>query len=112
MKDIRLGDELWEEWDGSELSFNKYDHETVYYTKDHTNIKNELVRRALASALQKDGVAISLSDGYKMIDIAEVKYIWAGYLEDENLLTECDENGETDYGDFVVNIVPITCIVL
>jgi hypothetical protein len=112
MKDTRFGDDLWQEWDGSELSFNKYSDSTVYYTEDHTNIKNDLVRRALASALQKDGIAVSLGEGFKIIENSRVEYGWAGFLEDENTLSKCDENGETDYGDLVVNSVAITWIVL
>jgi hypothetical protein len=112
MKDIRFGDDLWEEWDGHELSFNKYLDSTIYYTKDHTNLKNELVKRALASALQKDGVAISLAEGFKIIETSQSYYGWVGYLEEDNSLSECDEHGETDYGDLVVNNVPVTWIVL
>lgn len=108
MKDTRLGDDLWQEWDGSGVE----EERLTYYTKEHTSIENELVRRALASALQKDGVAVSLGEGYKMIETAKIIYGFAGYLAGEKELIFCDEGGETDHGDLIVNIVSITWIVL
>lgn len=107
MKDIRIGDDLWEEWQG--LGFEE--EGTVYYTKDHTNIKNELVKKALASAVQKDGVAVSLGEAYKMLENSKAVWGWAGYLEGEKELYLCGENEKTVYDDAVTDVIKITWIV-
>ena len=109
MKDKRLGQELWLEWIGSGYFLNKPDP-IVYYTVDHIDIENELVRKALASALQRDGVYDSLSEAFKAIDAGIVCSGWAGILEDEIDLVICTELGETDYGDIVEEVQPVTLI--
>ncbi len=52
------------EWDGYEYNPIKQDP-IIYYTFDSVDTTNEIVRRALASALQRDGVAFSLGHGFK-----------------------------------------------
>lgn len=59
------------------------------------------MRRALASALQRDGVAVSLGDGFNMIDKATTIHGWSGLIEEELDFTVCDDSGETEYGDVV-----------
>jgi len=100
IKDERHGQHLWSEWSGNgyneQLTFS-----TVYYTFDHVDLENDLVRRALASALQRDGVAVSLGDGFNMIDKATPIHGWSGLIEEELDFTVCDDSGETEYGDIV-----------
>lgn len=109
MKDERHGESLWEEWQG-----NNYDQRVVssviYYTLEHVDIEHELVRRALASALQRDGVAYSLADGFSLIDKTYAVHGWLGVLDGENEYTVCDEYGETEYADLVDSIYPATWI--
>lgn len=111
MKDVRLGESLWNEWTGE-----GYDPqgapELVYYTIDHVDTDNEIVRRALASTLQRDGIADSLSDGFKMLEKGVYEFGFAGYLEGESDYTVCDENAETQYGDYVDEPLPFTWIEL
>jgi hypothetical protein len=107
MKDQRPGEELWEFWDGEGYD-PKIDFSTIYYTIDHVDFENDLVRRALASALQRDGVAISLSEGFNLIDKSIPYTGWLGYV-DESLYT-CDDSGETEYGDLVEKVFPATWI--
>jgi hypothetical protein len=109
MKDKRLGQELWLEWIGSGYFLTKPDP-IVYYTIDHIDIENELVRKALASALQRDGVYDSLNEAFKAIDTGIVCSGWAGVLEDEIDLVICTELGETEYGDIVEDIQPVTLV--
>jgi hypothetical protein len=109
MKDARPGDFLWEEWEGSGYD-PQVDFSVVYYTFDHIDLENDLVRRALASALQRDGVAISLGDGYNLIDKCSPHYGWTGIIEDEEYHVVCDESGETEYGEFVDSVIPATWI--
>jgi hypothetical protein len=108
-KDSRLGESLWCEWSGC-----GYDQQVptsiVFYTFDHVDLDNEIVRKALASTLQRDGVADGLSDAFKLIADAHIVYGWAGTLEEELDYYSCDESGETEYGDFLDNLEPITWI--
>jgi len=62
---------------------------------------NEIVRRALASVLQRDGVVDSLGDGFKFLENRDIHAGWAGILPEENEYTYCDEDGETQYGDSI-----------
>ncbi len=107
MRDNRHGEQLWLEWDGSGLE----DEDCLpYYTVEHVALSEEVVRRALASTLQRDGVADSLADGFKLLDGVEIQHLWAGVLDAENDLTICDEDGETFYGDVVDVAFPITVV--
>jgi hypothetical protein len=108
-KDTRPGEELWCEWSGSGYSKNN-PHSTVYYTLDYVDMDNDLVSRALASAIQRDGVADSLGDSFKLIENCQITRGWCGILEEEFEYVACDENSETEYGDIVENIELITWI--
>ena len=100
IKDERHGQHLWSEWGGNGYN-EQLTSPTVYYTFDHIDLENDLVRRALASALQRDGVAVSLGDGFNMIDKATPIHGWSGLIEEELDFTVCDDSGETEYGDVV-----------
>lgn len=91
---------MWYEWDGHGYN-ERLTSTTIYFTFDHIDLEHDLVRRALASALQRDGVAVSLGDGFNMIDKSVPVFGWCGVLEDELDFTVCDESGETEYGDIV-----------
>lgn len=100
MKDKRHGEHMWTQWEG-EGYFSDTHSELVYFTTEHVDMDNEVVRRALASALQRDGVADGLGGGFAMIAEGKVDFGWAGTIEEERELTVCDEDGETEYGDVV-----------
>jgi hypothetical protein len=107
-KDLRIGQELWLEWEGD------WSPETsdsiLYYTVDHVDVENEIVRRALASILQRDGIYDSLGDAFKAIDRGVVSVAWAGVLEGDFELALCNSLGETEYGDILESIQEITCV--
>jgi uncharacterized protein involved in tolerance to divalent cations len=109
MKDSRPGDFLWEEWEGFGYD-SEVECSVIYYTFDHIDLENDLVRRALASALQRDGVAISLGDGFNLIDKCSPKYGWAGVVENQYEYVVCDKHGETEYGELVDSVLPATWI--
>lgn len=109
MKDSRIGESLWLEWTGDDGGQFR-SAETVLYTEDHVDLDNEIVRRALASALQRDGFAISLGEGYKYIDSAIQSFGYAGYVDESLDLVECSEYGETRDGDIVDSIMKITWV--
>ena len=109
MKDSRIGESLWLEWSGEDDgSFRSAD--VVFYTDDHVDLENDIVRRALASALQRDGIAISLGAGYAYVDRASMVYGYAGSVDGSLDLVKCDEYGETRDGDTVDSVMKVTWV--
>lgn len=112
MKDKRVGESLWIQWEGQGYIQQTMYSDLIYYTVGHVDFENEIVRRALASTLQRDGVADSLADGFNMLADAHVETGWAGILQDETDYTFCDATGETEYGDLVNEALEFTWIEL
>lgn len=107
-KDLRVGQELWLEWYGNWSS--DFQNTILYYTIEHVDIENELVKRALASVLQRDGVYDGLGDAFKAIDKGSVSLSWVGMLEGDFELEVCDSYGVTEYGDILENVQEITFV--
>jgi hypothetical protein len=100
VKDKRPGESLWISWDGE--GYEPYlQSPTIFYTVGHVDKDNDIVRRALASSLQRDGCADSLSDGYNCVDSSHWSWGWMGYVDESIEPYICSELGETFYGDFV-----------
>lgn len=112
MKDIRVGESLWHEWHGDGYEPITSHPKAIYFTQEHVDMDNEIVRRALASTLQRDGIADSLGDGFKLVESATIETGWAGLLAGEKEYIFCDEEGDTEYGDTVENAEPYTWIEL
>ncbi len=110
MKDSRKGESLWSEWDGYGFHHKLDDNSIVYYTYDHVDLEHEVVRRALASCIQRDGVVSSLGEAYKLIDSASITQGYAGEVDGNYYLTICDEYGSTSYEDKVTSILHITFV--
>lgn len=109
MKDSRKGESLWFEWDGDYFDMSS-DDSLVFYTHDHIDVEHELVKRALASTIQRDGIVHSLSQGFSLIDAASISHGYAGHVDGSHSLAVCDEDGLTYYGDTVDEIIPITYV--
>lgn len=105
MRDSRAGECLWAEWEEDMSS-------PVFYTYEHVDVENEIVRRALASALQREGAVSSLGEGFGAIEKATVSHGYAGYVDSDVELEKCDEFGETQYGDEVDEVLPVTWVSL
>jgi len=111
MKDSRIGEALWIFWEGQ-----YHDDETewsyAFYTEDHVDAEHELIRRALASSLQRSGVVDSLGDAYRTLDNqSKIRHAHAGYIDgDETFLFFCDEDGFTREGDAVDKVLSITIV--
>lgn len=108
MRDLRTGECLWSEWTGD--GFDLESPGPVFFTEGYVDIEHELVGRALASALQRDGSAVTLGDGYKLVDSAQVTYGYGGFVDGAIDLAVCDETGETREGDEVDEVIEITWV--
>lgn len=109
MRDIRHGEHLWQSWEGEGYFFES-NFEIIYFTLGEVDYDNDLVRRALASSLQRDGVVDSLSDGFKIIEDSVPSLGFVGFLPGETEYVVCDSDGETEYGDTVVEVINATWI--
>jgi hypothetical protein len=82
----------------------------VFFTHEHIDLEIDLIKRALASSLQRDGIAISLGEGYRMTESGLVTHGYCGYVDGEIYLTVCSETGETDEGNIVDEILETTWV--
>lgn len=105
----RKGESLWSEWTGEGYTRRVY-HSVVYYTVGHVSIDHEVVLRALASAVQRDGIADGLGQAYKQIHENTQSFGWAGEIDGSYEISVCADNGETEYGDIVDEVLPITWV--
>lgn len=100
------------EWTGNDYSPERSDTDIFYYTVEHIDLNQEVIRRALASALQRDGICDSLAEAFNLMENKPVVYGWAGVVEEDRDYTVCDEYGETGYGEKAEQVVPITWVEL
>lgn len=107
MKDTRPGESLWIPWSGYGYE-QENEHTLVYVTYAHVDLENEIVRRALASSLQRDGICDSLSDGFEAVASGAYRHGWVGLIDEDVEFTACEDNGETKLGDNVDSINPAT----
>ena len=89
---------------------NIFKNGSLYAENVDVRLWNDLVKRALASVLQRDGIFDALGDAFKAIDNGIPSIVWAGTVEDNTELEICNSLGETDYGDVLENIQEITCV--
>jgi hypothetical protein len=109
MKDKRPGEHLWIEWTGDGYFSSST---VVFFTTEHVDVENEVVRRALASSIQRSGIVDSLGDGFALIENASIEFSYGGIVEAELEYSICDELGETHYGDEVEEVYEITLVSL
>jgi ABC-type transport system substrate-binding protein len=109
MKDSRIGESLWSIWEGSGYE-QQLSNSIVYYTEDHVDLDNEVVRKALASAIQRDGVVYSLSEAFQAIDAGFITIFWVGTSGEELYQEACPSNGINASGVLLSNIIPVTFV--
>lgn len=100
MKDSRIGESLWSIWEGDDLPVSLSDLEVIYFTHEHVDIENELVRRALASSIQRDGISSSLAQSFRMIEQSVVTLGASTTFPGERTPTYCYDDGETPAGEY------------
>jgi hypothetical protein len=110
MKDSRIGETLWSEWCGNDAPFSNSEA-FIFYTEEHVDVQHDVVKRALASCIQRDGLVDSLGQAFSCIEgERSVTHGYAGYVDGDNELTFCDSDSMTATGDKVVNLLPITLV--
>jgi hypothetical protein len=98
------------EWTGDGLELDNPDN-VLFYTVDHVDLNHEIVRRALASALQRSGFVDSLGDAYRALEQHSTQILgFAGTKEGELDLFVCGTDGYTFYGDWLVEYTPVTWV--
>jgi hypothetical protein len=108
MKDSRIGESLWFIWDTDNQAMSDG---LMLHTEGHVDVEHEVVRRALASALQREGIALSLSQGFMMIDRGEITHGYAGTSEEDSTsVVSCDADGDNPEDLVLENIVPTTWV--
>ena len=100
---------MWSEWTG-ELYEKINEDSVVFYTVEHVDIEQEVVRRALASAVQREGVVDSLGEAFRLLDAASSRRMFAGELVEKKEYAICSDKGETFLGDTVSSAVPVTIV--
>lgn len=109
MKDSRAGELLWSEWSGDGYS-PENSSALIFYTDEHIDVEHEVVKKALASAIQRDGSTDSLYEAFKLVENGITVQGYAGIVEGDKDYTACDEHGMTYYEDQLENVVPITWV--
>ena len=110
VRDSRIGECLWSEWAGDGFD-SVLEDSTIFFTEGHVDIEHEIVRRALASALQRDGSADTLGQGYRIIDDSAItSQGYAGNVDGARDYHVCDDEGVTLYGDSVENLALMTWV--
>lgn len=109
MKDSRIGESLWSIWDGDGYT-PAYLDSVIYYTETHVDLEEEVVRKALASSIQRDGISYSLSQSFKAIEQSVISHGWVGCLDGESHQEICDPSGETMSGAFLDDVVEVTFV--
>lgn len=109
MKDSRIGQSLWSIWEGFGYE-EQINNSVVYYTEDHVDLDHEVVRKALASSIQRDGIVYSLSQGFQAIDAGAISHSWVGTYNEEPYQEICDEDGISTAGIRLIDVVPVTFV--
>lgn len=110
MKDSRAGEALWSEWSGA--NYTPSDSSAfVFHTIEHVDVHNDVVKRALASSMQRDGITDSLGEAFRLIESkVTVSQGYCGHIDEDTEFTSCDIDGKTFYGDYVDEIFPATWV--
>jgi len=108
-KDSRIGESLWFIWDDEE-SLLSDKGSIVFYTEDHVDIEHEIVRKALASSIQREGISQSLSDGFFLIASGVCNQSYIGYSSLSEKQYICNKDGLSEIEDNLTNITPITYV--
>lgn len=105
----RRGESLWHEWDGIGFTPSSTSN-LIFCTDAHVDISEDVVLKALASAVQREGIVETLGQAFKVIQPFTALLGYSGEVDGGIETAVCDENGETYYGDVVDAITPTTWV--
>jgi len=105
----RRGESLWNEWTGEGIELAS-PLSILFYTIDHVDVEHEVVRRALASVLQREGLVDSLGQAFAILQDSRVTQGYSGEVTGEFDPSVCDIHGMTYYGDVVMSPRPTTWV--
>jgi hypothetical protein len=113
VSDSRPGDSFWYPWDGQEYEqqlLNPY----IYQTEGHVDLENETVRKALASAIQRDGISYSIGAAYGLVDQSVHTLTYGGAIGGDHVRAIVDyETGLSIYSqEPTEDIVELTIVEL
>ena len=108
-KDSRIGESLWFIWDGEGHSLSS-DDSIVFYTEEHIDIEEDVVRKALASSIQREGISDSLSGGFSLIASGISGHSFAGYSLVSERQYICNDSGASESEEQLTGVVPITWV--
>jgi hypothetical protein len=107
--DSRKGECLWSEWSGEGYTLSG-PSSIVFHTNAHVDLDIDVVKRALASSLQRDGVVVSLGAGYAAIESSVVTHGYSGFIGGEIFPSVCNLEGVTFYETNVDDIYETTWV--
>lgn len=90
MRFSRIGDNLWQEWDGKDY-LPAFADSIVYYTLGWVDLEQGVVLRALASTIQRDGVVDGIGAAYELLEDAELVTGWAAHVGGDDELSFWEE---------------------
>ena len=110
MKDSRIGETLWSEWSGYDSPIDSTDF--TFFTEEHVDVNNDVVKRALASCIQREGLVDSLGEAFRCIESESFISVegYAGHIDGDTELTFCDSDLMTASGEAVDELVSITLV--
>lgn len=107
--DVRRGEALWSEWDGDYLDVEDIEA-PVFVTYEHISPDIEVVRNALASAIQRSGLVDSLAEARTAIQRSYITQGYSGVVDDDYVRAVCDQDGETFLGDKAEDVKATTWV--
>jgi hypothetical protein len=108
-KDSRIGESLWFIWDGEGHKVSS-DESILFYTEEHIDIEEDVVRKALASSIQREGISDSLSGGFSLIASGLTGHDYAGYSLVSEKQYICNSDGISESEEQLTGVVPITWV--
>jgi hypothetical protein len=109
MKDSRIGETLWSEWTGNYYPITSKST-IVFFTEEHVDVEHDVVKRALASTIQRGGHTDSLGQAFATLDSCSVEQGYVGIIDGDTEFSLCDINGMTIYEDTVEKVIPVTWV--
>ncbi len=101
-----LVEDYWQEW----LGEGAPEGTVWFYAQTHVDVFHPPVYRNLSRVLQQSGIPSSLQEAYRMIDDSITHESFAGYVDENPEIVQCDSYGYTESGDLVDKVYEVTIV--